>query len=389
MKRYILIAFLFLFFLIPQVKIFSLNSDILIYYFYIEGCSECGRVGPYLEHLALSDKRIKITKFNIAEEKNQELRAKLDEIYKVDKKERGVVPAVFIGKTALVGEEKIKENILNRIKDYSPEDTQFLLEAASSSISGRERIRRYFETFGPFMVMVAGLIDGINPCAFAVLIFFITFLLTQKKGRREILLTGVSFTLGVFLAYLLSGLGLFRVILKISFIGIISKIIYLISAVLVITLSIFSFIDYIKIKKGKGEEISLQLPKIFKKSAREIIKKQPKSSLIVITAFLVAFPVSLIEFLCTGQTYLPTIVYIIGIPELRVKALLMLVIYNFMFVLPLILIFTGVYLGMSNRDLGRLMRENVGKVKLVTSILFFILGIFLIYLSLKSFGVII
>ncbi|HDL50449.1 MAG TPA: hypothetical protein ENG37_00380 [Firmicutes bacterium] len=389
MKRYILIAFLFLFFLIPQVKIFSLNSDILIYYFYIEGCSECGRVGPYLEHLALSDKRIKITKFNIAEEKNQELRAKLDEIYKVDKEERGVVPAVFIGKTALVGEEKIKENLLNRIKDYSPEDTQFLLEAASSSISGRERIRRYFETFGPFMVMVAGLIDGINPCAFAVLIFFITFLLTQKKGRREILLTGVSFTLGVFLAYLLSGLGLFRVILKISFIGIISKIIYLISAVLVITLSIFSFIDYIKIKKGKGEEISLQLPKIFKKSAREIIKKQPKSSLIVITAFLVAFPVSLIEFLCTGQTYLPTIVYIIGIPELRVKALLMLVIYNFMFVLPLILIFTGVYLGMSNRDLGRLMRENVGKVKLVTSILFFILGIFLIYLSLKSFGVII
>ena len=389
MKRYILIAFLFLFFLIPQVKIFSLNSDILIYYFYIEGCSECGRVGPYLEHLALSDKRIKITKFNIAEEKNQELRAKLDEIYKVDKEERGVVPAVFIGKTALVGEEKIKENLLNRIKDYSPEDTQFLLEAASSSISGRERIRRYFETFGPFMVMVAGLIDGINPCAFAVLIFFITFLLTQKKGRREILLTGVSFTLGVFLAYLLSGLGLFRVILKISFIGIISKIIYLISAVLVITLSIFSFIDYIKIKKGKGEEISLQLPKIFKKSAREIIKKQPKSSLIVITAFLVAFPVSLIEFLCTGQTYLPTIVYIIGIPELRVKALLMLVIYNLMFVLPLILIFTGVYLGMSNRELGRLMRENVGKVKLVTSILFFILGIFLIYLSLKSFGVII
>ena len=389
MKKYILIAFVFLFFLIPQVKIFSLNSDILVYYFYIEGCPECGRVGPYLEHLALSDKRIKITKFNIAEKKNQELRAKLDEIYRVDKKERGVVPAVFIGKTALVGEEKIKENLLNRIRDYSPEDTQFLLEAASSSISGRERIRRYFETFGPFMVMVAGLIDGINPCAFAVLIFFITFLLTQKRGRKEILLTGISFTLGVFLAYLLSGLGLFRVILKISFIGIISKIIYLISAILVITLSLFSFVDYIKIKKGKGEEISLQLPKFFKKGAREIIKKQPKSSLIVVTAFLVAFPVSLIEFLCTGQTYLPTIVYIIGIPELRVKALLMFVLYNFMFVLPLILIFTGVYFGMSNRDLGRLMRENVGKVKLATSILFLILGIFLIYLSLKSFGVII
>ena len=389
MKKYILIAFLFLFFLIPQVRIFSLNSDIIIYYFYIEGCPECGRVGPYLEHLALSNKRIKITKFNIAEEKNQELRAKLDEIYEVDEKERGVVPAVFIGKTALIGEEEIKENLTEKIKNYSPEDTQFLLEAASSSISGKERIKRYFETFGPLMVMLAGLIDGINPCAFAVLIFFITFLLTQKRSRREVLITGISFTLGVFLAYLLSGLGLFRVILKLSFVGMISKVIYLISAILVITLSVFSFIDYIKIKKGKGGDISLQLPRFFKKGAKEIIKKQPKSSLIAITAFLVAFPVSLIEFLCTGQTYLPTIVYIIGIPELRVKALLMLVLYNFMFVLPLILIFTGVYFGMSNRELGRLMRENVGKVKLATSILFLILGVFLIYLSLKSFGVII
>lgn len=389
MKKFTLLFILFLFFLTPYAKIFSLNSDILIYYFYIEGCPECGRVGPYLEHLVLTNNRIKIVKFNIAEEKNQELRAKLDEIYGISEKERGVVPAVFIGKVALIGEEEIKKNLPYEIQNYNPENTQFLLKAASSSVSGRERIKEYFKTFGPLMVMVAGLIDGINPCAFAVLIFFITFLITQKRNKREILLTGASFTLGVFLAYLVSGLGLFRVLLRISFIGIISKFIYLFSAILVIVLSILSFIDYLKIKKGKGSEISLQLPKVFKKSAKGIIKRQPKSSLIVLTAFLVAFPVSLIEFLCTGQTYLPTIVYIVGIPELRVRALLMLIIYNTMFVLPLILIFSGVYFGMSNRDVGKFMRENVGKVKFITGVLFLILGIFLIYLSLKSFGVII
>ncbi len=389
MKKYILIAFLFLFFLIPQVKIFSKSSDIIIYYFYVGGCPECGRTSPYIDHIALTDERIKITKLNVALEENQELRAKLDEIYHVSEKKRGVVPAVFIGRNVFVGEEEIKKNLEESIRNYKPEDTEFLLKAVSSTISGKERTKRYFETFGPLMVMLAGLIDGINPCAFAVLIFFITFLLTQKRSRREVLITGISFTLGVFLAYLLSGLGLFRAILKLSFVGMISKVIYLVSAILVITLSVFSFIDYIKIKKGKGGDISLQLPRFFKKGAKKIIKKQPKSSLIAVTAFLVAFPVSLIEFLCTGQTYLPTIVYIIGIPELRVKALLMLVLYNFMFVLPLILIFTGVYFGMSNRELGRLMRENVGKVKLATSILFLILGVFLIYLSLKSFGVII
>lgn len=387
MKKIVLI-FLFVFFTIfffTKITV-SYTGDILIYYFYIEGCPECSRVRPYLESLESKDGRLKITKLNIVLPENQELRAKLDEYYSVPEDKRGVVPAIFIGEDFYVRENDIFNNIKNKIDAYSFKDSEYLLKALSSTISGKEKIKEYFQKFGVFVIFFAGLIDGINPCAFAVLIFFITFLLSQKRKKDDILITGISFTLGIFIAYLLSGVGLFRVIQKYSIVGLFSKILYAFTAILVLIFAFYSYLDYLKIKKGQGNDITLQLPGIFKKSAKNIIKKQPKSSLIFFTAFLIAFPISVIEFLCTGQTYLPTIVYIIGIPELTKRAILYLIIYNLMFILPLVIIFSGVYFGLTNRNLGEFMRRNVGKIKLVTFIIFLLLGLYLMYLTLRSFG---
>ncbi len=389
-KKIFLIVLSFLIFLsFFQIKFtYSKNNEIVLYYFYIEGCPECGRVKPYLETLEARFKNLKIERLNIAEKENQELRAKLDDYYKVPEDKKGVVPAIFIGKSFFIREKDIFNNLNSKIENFDYSENDFLLSALKKDISGKEKIKEYFEKFGIYVILIAGLIDGVNPCAFAVLIFFITFLLTTGRKREDILKVGISFSLGVYIAYFISGIGLFRVIQRYSIIGIFSKILYIITALLVLVFAILSLVDYYKIKIGKGEEITLQLPGFFKKSAREIIKKNLNTPFVAISAFLVAFPVSIIEFLCTGQTYLPTIVYIIGVPELKSKGILYLAIYNFMFILPLILIFLGVHFGLSQRVLGKVMRENVGKIKLITSIIFFILGGYFIYLILKSFGII-
>jgi cytochrome c biogenesis protein CcdA/glutaredoxin-related protein len=388
-NKIILITLIFLILSLLSYKIiFSKNSEIIIYYFYIEGCPECARVKPYLETLEARFNNLKITKLNIAEKENQELRAKIDDYYNVPEDKKGVVPAIFIGKSFYIREKDIFDNLNSKIENFDYTENEFLLNALKENISGKEKIKEYFEKFGLYVILVAGLIDGVNPCAFAVLIFFITFLLTTGRKKEDILKVGISFTIGVFIAYLLSGVGLFRFIQRYSIVGIFSKILYIVTAILVLIFATLSLIDYYKIKIGKGEEITLQLPGFFKKSAREIIKKNLNTSFVALSAFLVAFPVSIIEFLCTGQTYLPTIVYIVGVPELRTKGIFYLIAYNFMFVLPLIIIFLGVYFGLSQRVLGKVMRENVGKIKLITSIIFFILGGYLIYLVLKSFGII-
>jgi hypothetical protein len=77
---------------------------------------------------------------------------------------------------------------------------------------------------------------------------------------------------------------------------------------------------------------------------------------------------------CTGQVYLPTIIFVTGVPELRANAFLYLVLYNLMFIVPLIVIFVLVYLGTTYLQLAGFMRRHVALVKALTAVLFTSLG---------------
>src|SRR3989338_3282896 len=62
------------------------------------------------------------------------------------------------------------------------------------------------------LVLVTGLIDGINPCAFGVLLFFIAFLYSMRKSRGNILKLGAVYVCMIFLTYVLIGLGILQAI---------------------------------------------------------------------------------------------------------------------------------------------------------------------------------
>lgn len=59
-------------------------------------------------------------------------------------------------------------------------------------------------------VLLTGLVDGINPCAMAILLFFITFLFTIRKARAAIARMGLVYIACVYIVYFLVGLGLLR-----------------------------------------------------------------------------------------------------------------------------------------------------------------------------------
>jgi len=63
------------------------------------------------------------------------------------------------------------------------------------------------------VVLVTGFLDGLNPCAFAVLLFFVAFLYAVRAPRSEVLRTGSIYIYAVFLVYFLIGLGLLRAII--------------------------------------------------------------------------------------------------------------------------------------------------------------------------------
>ena len=60
------------------------------------------------------------------------------------------------------------------------------------------------------LVIISSLIDSINPCAFSILFLTIAFLFNLGRNRREIFKIGGVYILGIFVVYLLIGLGILQ-----------------------------------------------------------------------------------------------------------------------------------------------------------------------------------
>jgi hypothetical protein len=153
-----------------------------------------------------------------------------------------------------------------------------------------------------------------------------------------------------------------------------------VSTLIALILGIISLYDYIQFKvTGTGKDAKLKLSPFLKKMIRSTIRKNVKLSNYILMAAVTGFIVSLLELACTGQLYLPTIMFISSIPDLKVNALFYLLFYNLMFIIPLILVFSFTYWGTSSEQWMSLTLKNFGKVKLATILLFFGLAALLLY----------
>ena len=269
------------------------------------------------------------------------------------------------------------------IESNDPETPLLKLKLTAQVQRKQSAAIKRFLSWGLWTVAGAGLIDGINPCAFTVLVFFISFLNFVGYRKRELLVLGIVFIFAVFLTYILLGLGLFKFIQSLEAFAWFSKVIYLGTASLAIILGIFSLYDwYIYRKTGNPEDIKLRLPDFIKQKIHKTIQnasRNKRKALIELAGavFLSGFIVSLLESVCTGQTYIPTIAYVFKEPRLRINAFGYLVLYNLMFVLPLVIILIAGLAGVGSEVFSRLMRKYLGTVKLLTAALFFFLGILL------------
>jgi len=68
--------------------------------------------------------------------------------------------------------------------------------------------------------------------------------------------------------------------------------------------------------------------------------------------------VSLLESLCTAQVYLPTIVFLTRALGMRMAAVAYLLLYNVMFILPLVGILAMTYFGLRSETLGEMLRSD-------------------------------
>lgn len=266
---------------------------------------------------------------------------------------------------------------------------------ANVEVSPEVMLKR-FGSFNLLTMVGAGLVDGINPCAFTVLVFFISFLSFVGYKRQQIVILGSFFILAVFLTYILIGVGLFEFFRRLEFFYSLSWIVYLLTAILALFLGVLSLYDYWIFKKtGDAERIKLRLPDLVKQQIHKVIREKtdPRGRLdlkavsklkLALAALSSGFIVSILESVCTGQMYLPTILYVLGFSKgFNLKAMGYLLLYNLMFILPLVGIFILGLFGMTSGGFAKLANRHLAKVKVFTAAVFFGLGIGLLLIIKK------
>ncbi|HII17106.1 TPA: hypothetical protein HA361_04280 [Candidatus Woesearchaeota archaeon] len=179
------------------------------------------------------------------------------------------------------------------------------------------------------VVLSTAAVDAINPCAIGVLVILLATLLELSSDKRRMLAIGLIYISSVYVTYLAAGLGL---LVFIQQLGVSTQLTWIV-AVVVIVLGLIELKD--AFWQGKG--ISLQIPKKHAKKLMEMIHKVSVPGAIGLGMFVAA-----VELPCTGGPYL-AITTVLARMGLSWDAFFLLVLYNFIFILPLLVILVLVY----------------------------------------------
>jgi len=352
----------------------SFYNEIHLYYFTQTGCPECSRSDILLKNIEEYYDQVTIHTYDLADDSAKLFYEAVAEYANVPDAQRLIAPTIVIDTSLLIQEDislRKLDSLFIEYRSGSPMLDTLDLTSAEKSIIER------FSKFSIFGIMLAGLLDGINPCAFATLVFFVSYLLFIGKRRRDIILMAISFITAVFVAYLGIGIGAFNLFKVLSRIDIIARILFISFGILAIVLGILSLRDFTLARRGDTSKMILQLPLGIKQRIHKSIKKQTAAGGIIIGSFVAGFLVSFLEFGCTGQVYLPTITFMVSKAGFGVQPFFALIMYNIMFVLPLALIAILALL-VSQKNVATFLDARVATVKLLTALLFFGLSVLLL-----------
>jgi thiol-disulfide isomerase/thioredoxin len=360
-------------------------------YFYQKGCPKCDRVNSLLKYFSKKYTFLNIKEIDLNTPDGKRLNETLSNRFNLPAEKRLITPSIFIGDDYLLPEEIMESKVEALLQKYgqvsdgkSVSITPEEIKKAEESMIGR------FKSFGVLAILLAGLIEGMNPCALATLVFFISYLTMVGRNRKEIFWVGMGFSGMGFVTHLLLGLGILSFIQRLSFLPLFSRFVYFITFAFALSLGAFSLYDYIQLKKGQPSRMKLQVPNFLKKRIHQIIRarsgklegnKEGLSIRFLLAAVVIGFIVTLLQSTCTTQVYLPTILFVTNIPSLRGSAMLYLILYNLIYILPLLAIFGIVYWGVTSKQLSFFLQRRTSTIKLCTALFFFALaGILIIIL---------
>ena len=211
------------------------------------------------------------------------------------------------------------------------------------------------------VIMVSALIDSINPCAISVLFLTITFLFSLGKNRRFVFVSGGVYILAIAIVYTLIGLGALQALSHFTVPSMMAKI----GAIILLIYSVIGLIN----EFFPNFPIKLKIPESTHVTIAKVIEKGSIPAFFVLGAL-----VALFEFPCTGGPYLFVLTLLHDYATFW-KGFWYLIIYNFVFVLPLILILAFATNKIMIEKIDKLRRLETKKARVVLLLVLVAFGI--------------
>lgn len=374
-RFYSIITAQFLIVLIVISSIFSTAyclapKVVLAVYFYSSTCNTCREIEDFIKEIKKINPNLEVKEYDILKLKNRSLLNKYSEKYSIPQSDFGTVPVIFIHDKYILGSD-IKSDFQAEIDRLNPVETIDLDYTADNSY-GQDVSR--FSSFKFFGIVLAGLLNGINPCSMSMLLFLASLITVKNLSTLKI---GFAYIIGKFLTFLLLGTILFNLLSMLN-VPIFHTIIKIITGLFVLTLIILNLRDYFFTRHENYGKVKVQLPTKLRKFNHKIIKKIVSISntrLLIFFTFIIGIIVSFGEFLCTGQVYLATIVTVLQAgTKFNLISFIYFIVYNLFAVIPLMLLVFVIHKGKAVFVLSEFIRQRLHIIKLLYVFVFAVLG---------------
>jgi cytochrome c biogenesis protein CcdA len=273
-----------------------------------------------------------------------------------------IFPVLVIGNNVYQGNAAIEANLVPELEYYA-RTGEFLPRAVKPARASRGL------RLAALPIFLAGLVDGINPCAFTTLLFFLSFLSLRGGTRRRMAFAGLLFAAGVFVAYFLIGLGLFNAMRAGSRVASLRLALRVAMTCLTAAFCCLTVRDILLIRKGRHKEMTLQLPDAVKRRIHASIRTGVRSAAFFLGVFASGVVVAVLELACTGQIYFPTISFMVQ-TDGSWLGIASLALYNLAFIAPLLILLALTLLGTSQEVVRAFFQRHLALSKAALAVVF-------------------
>jgi cytochrome c biogenesis protein CcdA len=348
---------------IPQTSSGQAGS-VVVEYFYEDGCLKCARAEPVVGKVVQGYDNISYSKYEIWSDYGGLI------AYDRMVSEYGIaiVPAVVINHRVTItysdyngNESRLEELLVTGIENapqipennsIQPDDGENILPELSLPV-----------------VLVAGLLAGFNPCLLAVMAFLASLTLSSGGNRIELLKIVGGFCAGIFVMFMVVGMGLLGVIKQQPEI---KDTVTLLLVLLVGLLGLWHFYDAYHLKMH--DRSSFKTSGSFLQLVGGIEHRNT-----VVVSFLAGAMFSLIKAPCVGAVYFAILDMLITQGKIADGAIY-LCFYNLGVILPVLILGIMLAFGLSPERVNDLRENRRVEIRLVTGAVLLLLAV-LIYFN--------